>query len=240
MDEGPQEIRPLVYDGVMYIAHPNADHIQALDATTGDLIWNYERDLPADLREYVQLGGRTRHLAIYGDSIFHLTADAYLLALDAQTGEMQWESQMADYRDGITHSSGAMIMKGQVVTGRTCSPSSLDARCFIAAHDPTDWQELWRTYTRGRRRRPRWRDLGHAAYVASRPRIAMGTSGKLRPCTEPHLLGHCRTASLSTPHPAWNLGCRRQHTVRVVLQLNPRHERRYRGDRLVLPTPALR
>ena len=105
MDEGPQEIRPLVYDGVMYIAHPNADHIQALDATTGDLIWDYERDLPADLREYVQLGGRTRHLAIYGDSIFHLTADAYLLALDAQTGEVQWESQMADYRDGITHSS---------------------------------------------------------------------------------------------------------------------------------------
>ena len=147
MDEGPQEIRPLVYDGVMYIAHPNADHIQALDATTGDLIWDYERDLPADLREYVQLGGRTRLLAIYGDSIFHLTADAYLLALDAQTGEVQWESQMADYRDGITHSSGAMIMKGQVVTGRTCSPSSLNARCFIAAHDPTDGQELWRTYT---------------------------------------------------------------------------------------------
>ena len=147
MDEGPQEIRPLVYDGVMYIAHPNADHIQALDATTGDMIWDYERELPADLREYVQLGGRTRHLAIYGDSIFHLTADAYLLALDAQTGEVQWESQMADYRDGITHSSGAMIMKGQVVTGRTCSPSSLDARCFIAAHDPTDGQELWRTYT---------------------------------------------------------------------------------------------
>ena len=36
MDEGTQEIRPLVYDGVMYIAHPNGDHIQALDATSGD------------------------------------------------------------------------------------------------------------------------------------------------------------------------------------------------------------
>ena len=51
MDEGPQEIRPLVYDGVMYIAHPNGDHIQALEATTGDLVWNYERDLPDELRE---------------------------------------------------------------------------------------------------------------------------------------------------------------------------------------------
>ena len=147
MDEGPQEIRPLVYDGVMYIAHPNGDHIQALDATTGDLLWNYERDLPDDLREYARLGGRTRHLAIYGEYIYHLTADAYLIALDARTGELAWETEMADYRDGITHSSGAMIIKGQVVTGRTCSPSSLEARCFVAAHDADTGNELWRTYT---------------------------------------------------------------------------------------------
>ena len=64
MDSGPQEIRPLVYDGVMYIAHPNSDHLQALDATTGDLIWDYTRQPPADLREYAALGNRTRHLAI--------------------------------------------------------------------------------------------------------------------------------------------------------------------------------
>ena len=112
MDEGPQEIRPLVYDGVMYIAHPNGDHIQALEATTGDLVWNYERNLPDDLREDVQLGGRTRHLAIYGEYIYHPTADAYLIALNARTGELARETEMADYGDGVTHSSGAMITKG--------------------------------------------------------------------------------------------------------------------------------
>ena len=149
MDEGPQQIRPLVYDGVMYIAHPGSDgdRLQALDATTGDLIWDYQRTWPDDLREFSRFGGRTRNLAIYGDYIFHLSADAYLLAIDAQTGELAWESEMADYRDGITHSSGAMIIKGQVVSGRTCSPSSLEPRCFIAAHDPSTGQEKWRTYT---------------------------------------------------------------------------------------------
>ena len=74
MDEGPQEIRPLIYDGAMYIAHPGGDHVQALDATTGDLLWDYERNLPADLREYATLGSRTRHLAIYGKHVYHLTA----------------------------------------------------------------------------------------------------------------------------------------------------------------------
>ena len=147
MDEGPQEIRPLVYDGVMYIAHPGGDHLEALDATTGDRVWSYERDLPADLREYAALGGRTRHLAIFGNHVYHLTGDAYLAALDARTGELDWETQMADYRDGITHSSGAMIIKGMVMSGRTCSPSSLEARCFVAAHDAETGQELWRTYT---------------------------------------------------------------------------------------------
>lgn len=147
MDEGPQEIRPLVHDGVMYIAHPNSDHLQALDATTGDLIWDYQRRPPEDLREYVRLGNRTRNVAIYGTNIFHLTADAHLIALDARTGELAWESQLADYRDGITHSSGAIIIDGKVLSGRTCSPSSLTTRCFIAAHDSDTGTELWRMYT---------------------------------------------------------------------------------------------
>ena len=147
MDEGAQEIRPLVHDGVMYIAHPGSDHLQALDATTGDLIWDYERELPGDLRQYAQLGGRTRHLALYGRHVYHLTADSHLVAIDARTGEQVWESRLADYREGITHSSGAMVINGMVVSGRTCSPGSLEARCFIAGHDADTGVERWRTYT---------------------------------------------------------------------------------------------
>ncbi len=147
-NEGPQQLRPLVYDGVMYIAHPGSDHLQALDATTGDLIWDYTRDLPTDLREYAQIGNRTRNLAIYGNNILHLTADAYLVAIDARTGELSWESRLADYRDGITHSSGAMVIDGRILSGRTCSPSTnLAARCFIAAHDADTGAEAWRFYT---------------------------------------------------------------------------------------------
>jgi alcohol dehydrogenase (cytochrome c) len=148
MDEGPQQIRPLVYDGVMYVAHPNeGDHIQAWDATTGDLLWDYQRRPPDDLREHVRFGNRTRNISMYGTNIFHLTSDAQLLALDAQTGEVDWLHRSADYHDGISHSSGSMIINGQVVSGRTCDPSSLIARCFIAAHDSGTGEERWRVYT---------------------------------------------------------------------------------------------
>ena len=148
MDEGPQQIRPLVYDGVMYVEHPgNTDHLQAWDATTGDLLWDFERQPPDDIREHTRFGDRTRNLAIYGTNIYHLTADAQLLAVDAGSGELRWLRRTADYRDGISHSSGAMIINGQVVSGRTCEPASLIARCFIAAHDPGTGDENWRFYT---------------------------------------------------------------------------------------------
>ena len=148
MDEGPQQIRPLVYDGVMYVEHPgNTDHLQAWDATTGDLLWDFERQPPDDIREHTRFGDRTRNLAIYGTNIYHLTADAQLLAVDAGSGELSWLSRTADYRDGISHSSGAMIINGQVVSGRTCEPASLIARCYIAAHDPDSGDERWRFYT---------------------------------------------------------------------------------------------
>ena len=148
MDEGPQQIRPLVYDGVMYVEHPgNTDHLQAWDATTGDLLWDFERQPPDDVREHTRFGDRTRNLAIYGTNIYHLTADAQLLAVDAGSGELSWLRRTADYRDGISHSSGAMIINGQVVSGRTCEPASLIARCFIAAHDPDSGDENWRFYT---------------------------------------------------------------------------------------------
>ena len=146
MDEGPQQTQPLVYDGVMYLAN-NDDHIQALDATTGDLLWDYRRRLPHDLRQYVTLGNRTRNLAIYGNHIYHLTSDAHLLALDARTGEVAFDTEMTDYRAGITHSTGAMVIDGRVLAGRACMPAAIPARCFISAHDSDTGEELWRVYT---------------------------------------------------------------------------------------------
>ncbi len=81
---GIQENIPLVYNGVMYVAAPG-DLIQALDATNGDLIWEYQRQLPEDLSGFVALAEISRNLAIYDDMIYHGAADGYIIALDART-----------------------------------------------------------------------------------------------------------------------------------------------------------
>ena len=58
---GSNESTPLVHDGVMYL--PNTgDLIQALDAQTGELIWESQRPLQRNR-------GTNRNIAIYGSTI---------------------------------------------------------------------------------------------------------------------------------------------------------------------------
>lgn len=145
MEPGNNQATPLVYQGVMYLAHPN-DIIQALDATNGDLIWEYRRDNP----EFEGRGGISglseivRNIAIYEDRIYHLAADASVIALDAQTGQLVWESSTGDWRD-IGNSAGPMLLEGKVITGRNCE-YGFPGGCFIAAHDAASGEELWRTF----------------------------------------------------------------------------------------------
>ena len=42
------------------------------------------------------------------------TRDAYMMALDARTGEVVWETRMADYNDGYANSSGPIVADGKV------------------------------------------------------------------------------------------------------------------------------
>ncbi|HMB73868.1 MAG TPA: PQQ-binding-like beta-propeller repeat protein, partial [Gammaproteobacteria bacterium] len=111
---GIQEGTPLVYDGVMYFPNPS-DLIQAIDADTGDLLWEYRRSLPSDLGEYFPVPSINRNLAIYGASIIDTSSDDYVFALDARTGELQWETRILEYQRGAQQTSGPIIADGKIV-----------------------------------------------------------------------------------------------------------------------------
>ncbi len=144
LGEGIQEGTPLVYDGVMYFPNPS-DFIQAFDAATGDVIWQYRRSLPDDLEDYFPVPSINRNLAIHGTSIIDTSSDDYLFALDARTGELQWETKLMDYQRGAQHTSGPIIANGKIISGRGCEPEGSPAACVIMAHDATTGEEIWRT-----------------------------------------------------------------------------------------------
>ena len=140
-------IRDSVYDGVMFLANVE-DIVQALDATTGDLLWEYRRNLPDNIANVTGTRYRYRNVSIYDDKIFLATNDAFLVALDAKTGAVVWETQRADYRERVAQTAGPMIVKGKLITGSRCNPSSpRPGGCFITAHDVSTGEEIWRVNT---------------------------------------------------------------------------------------------
>ena len=143
---GRQQGTPLVRNGVMYMPNPR-DLIQAIDAVTGDLLWQYQRDRPDDLADYLIPGliDHNRNIAIYDTLIFDSTTDDYVIALDATTGEVVWETEVLDYRvNPANQTSGPIVADGKVISGRSCDPRGGPHACVIVAHDALSGEELWR------------------------------------------------------------------------------------------------
>jgi len=146
LNSGSQEGTPLVYDGIMYFPAPG-DVIDAIDARSGVVLWEHRRKLPADIGKYLPVYDTNRNLAIYGDLIIANGADDYLYALDANTGEQVWETQILPYDHGAKQSAGPIIADGLAITGRSCEPEGGPDACVITAHDARTGKEVWRTST---------------------------------------------------------------------------------------------
>jgi PQQ-dependent dehydrogenase (methanol/ethanol family) len=146
MEPGGQYSTPLVRGGTMFLAHPG-DVVQALDATNGDLIWEFRWDqrpgAPLPARGAARSRSRSiRNMAMFGERLFHFTADRHLIALNIRTGTLVWSVQ--ETAAGIGHMAGPMIADGKIISGRSCAASGGPDICYIAAQSPDDGRELWR------------------------------------------------------------------------------------------------
>lgn len=149
--DGQQESAPLVHDGMMFLS-TNQNIIQALDAKTGDLIWEYRHVLPQLPSSWgYQLNQARRQknsIALYDDKVIVATADAKLVALDAATGKVDWETQAFDTSKGYSYTVGPLIVNDKVISAISgCSIAGTAGGCFIAAHDAKTGKELWRFNT---------------------------------------------------------------------------------------------
>ena len=162
MEDGSRsQPSPLVRDGVLFL--PNwGNVIQALDATDGTLLWEYRR-------RFVGVPGtrgspgdaRVRSLAIWEDLIMVATADAHMVALDARTGVVRWETRISS-GSGHRFTTGPIIVEGKVINGVNGCNFLVEESCFIVALDARTGRELWRTFTVARPGEPggdTWGDL---------------------------------------------------------------------------------
>ncbi len=132
---------PVVNNGYMYVTTPGAQVI-ALDAKTGQELWRYKKELPAEM---LQLHPTNRGVALYGDKVYVATVDCNLVALDAKTGKVAWTKPVGDWKALQYMTLAPLAAKGKIMVGS--SGGETGVRGFIAAFDADSGNEVWRTYT---------------------------------------------------------------------------------------------
>ncbi|MGC4253010.1 MAG: PQQ-binding-like beta-propeller repeat protein [Sphingobium sp.] len=140
---GWQQSTPIVHNGVIFIGS-SKDVIQAIDANSGNLIWEYKHKLPKDMTSYNTLGQNKRSVALYGDKLYFLSWDNHVIALDAKTGAKVWETDRGDGEKGASNTNGPIVVDGVVIAGTSCQYAGID--CYVTGHDAATGKELWRNH----------------------------------------------------------------------------------------------
>lgn len=137
-----KEATPIVVGDYMYLTVPPGT-VYALDARSGELIWQYTRPIPSDIR--VCCLATTRGVAVLGRRVYFGTLDAHLIALDAASGQVLWDSKLEDYTEGYSITSAPLPVGDLVITG--IAGGEFSTRCFISAYDAATGALRWRFNT---------------------------------------------------------------------------------------------
>jgi len=136
------ETTPLVIDGIMYLSEPPSN-VVAIDAATGRQFWRYRRELPKPIN--VCCGQVNRGVAVLGGRVFVGTVDAHLVALDAKTGSVLWDVEVADRKTGHSITVAPLAVKDMIVCG--ISGGEYGIRGFLDAYDAATGKRRWRFWT---------------------------------------------------------------------------------------------
>ena len=153
---------PQVYEGIMYVTNTNT--VIAVDAGSGAHLWTFTRPRTQGLVGNARSPGNNRSVSVAGDRVFMQTDSAHLLALNRFTGEVLWDTEMADFRQNYNATGSLLAVENLVVAGTAGGEEGV--RGFLAAYDQTTGKEVWRTWTipaRGEPGSETWdgRDIDH-------------------------------------------------------------------------------
>jgi alcohol dehydrogenase (cytochrome c) len=146
MHAGPStysfEAAPLVVDGVMYVSGWDG-WVWCLDARTGQELWRYKHAIPYDTS--LCCGNVNRGVAVAKGKVFVVTLNAHVLALDAETGKLVWDSTYGDVRAGESATVAPLVVKDLVIVGS--SGGEFGVRGHLDAFELDTGRRVWRTYT---------------------------------------------------------------------------------------------
>ncbi len=129
----PMKSSPLLVDGILYFTAP--DNVWAADARSGHEIWHYQH--PTTQGEHIGQRG----VALFKESVFFLTPDAHLIALNKRNGTVRWAIPVADVTKGYWTSMAPLVVGDHVLVGVSGDFDNLSG--YIRAIDPETGKTQW-------------------------------------------------------------------------------------------------
>jgi PQQ-dependent dehydrogenase (methanol/ethanol family) len=189
------EVTPVVVDGVMYVTGPN--QVFALDARSGRTIWHYQRARSKDVTGD-PAKGTNRGVAVLGDRVFMVTDNAHVLALHRLTGELLWDTPMADEGPlgNYGNTSAPLVVNDLVIAG--VAGGDMGIRGYLSAYRVTTGERVWRFYTVPKPGEPKSETWQGKELAATQGGGATWMSGTYDPETNTLFWG------VGNPYPAMN------------------------------------
>jgi alcohol dehydrogenase (cytochrome c) len=168
----------LSINGVLYVTAP--DNVWALDANDGHLLWRY----------FWKTKGGThignRGAGIWGNYLFFVTPDNYLISLDAKTGKERWHKELASFQQQYFHTMAPIVIDNHVLVG---SSNDLDMPGFLQSFDPETGELQWKWYATPQKAGDpgldTWKDLDAAIHGGGHPWVP----GAYDPETRLYIIG---------------------------------------------------
>jgi alcohol dehydrogenase (cytochrome c) len=139
---GSTEGVPLVRDGTLFM-QGYGDVVQALNAATGDLIWQYNHTLEPGVAPFHKRG-----IALGGDLLYFGTSDVHVVAVDARTGALVWDTKIGDNKIREQLNGGPLYVNGKVLIGTAgTGVGAKPGGPQLVGLDAMTGKELWRLGT---------------------------------------------------------------------------------------------
>lgn len=140
---GGFQTTPLVDDGFIYLTDPwgTPYKIDVASGIRGDLVWICNTGIDKDPSRGTIVANRG--VAFHENKVITNLVDGRVLACDKETGDVLWERQIAT-KPGEGFSAAPLTIGDKVLVGQSFGDWA--TRGWIAALNPENGEEIWRTY----------------------------------------------------------------------------------------------
>jgi|CXWL01.1.fsa_nt_gi quinohemoprotein ethanol dehydrogenase len=136
---------PLAIDGILYFPVGHSV-IHAMNAQTGELLWQYDPHVYDVAGPRMRAGWGTRGLAYKDGKVYTATLDGRLIAINARTGQEVWSVQTLE-EGAPTYITGPPFMAGDVVVIGNGGGDYGPTRGYVTAYNAQTGEQAWRFYT---------------------------------------------------------------------------------------------